>query len=128
MCNGPIRNHISTILINNGINNVRNRDNMDRIVELQSKSMDALQEACPRAHVIYSMPLKRSRRYELDPLGHDISDFCYISGVDFIFHSLSPRFFSDEFHLTEEGTRAYVANIHRHLYGPKGNRIEQRRA
>ena len=128
MLNGPPKTQITTILINNGINNMRDRDNFNEVVDLQCKSIDALQEACPRAQIIYSLPLKRSRRYELNTLAQEISDFCSEREVDFISHSLHPRLFSDEFHLSEEGTKAFVARIHRHIYGPKWVSGEKRGA
>ena len=105
---------------------MRDQDNFNEVVDLQCKSIDALQEACPRAQIIYSLPLKRSRRYELNTLAQEISDFCSEREVDFVSHSLHPRLFSDEFHLSEEGTKAFVARIHRHIYGPKWGSGEKR--
>ena len=126
MLNGQSKNQVMTILINNLINNLRNVDNVSRIAELQRKSMNALQEACPRAQIIYSLPLKCSRRYDMNPLAQEMGEFCDAKGLDFMTHSLHPRLFSDEFHLSEEGTKAFVARIHRHTYGPKWDTGERR--
>ena len=112
LVNGPIRPKVKNIAINNGINDVRNGMSHTEIERLQKECINDLKQVFPNAHIYYNLPVTRSQDKTIELLGQSMWQFCTNMNATFIKHNIERRKFKDEYHLTIEGTRDFVKNLH----------------
>jgi hypothetical protein len=100
--------------MNNGINDLRDGVNYNDLADQQDKCLEKLKITFPNARVLYSMPLSRSPDKNVDLLGQRMWKHCIDRNVTFIKHNINARLFYDEVHISQEGTKLFVQNIHSH--------------
>ena len=123
LSHGPVRLQITHIIVNNGINDVRNGRPAEVTAAQQIESIEALKCVCPNARLYYCMPLSKSTNTQVELLGHKICEYSIDSNVTFIRHHVPPALFVDEYHISAEGTRMYVSKLH--WYTRKHQQLQQ---
>ena len=71
--NGLLKPHVTHIVINNGINDVRDGKDTNltnATFKAQVQSIEALKRSCPNANIHYCMPLSKSTNENVESLGH----------------------------------------------------------
>ncbi len=69
LSNGSKRTKVKYILVNTGINDIKNRMSHHQLAEKQYEYIKTLQSACPNAKIIYSLPLSRKKDRQVEELG-----------------------------------------------------------
>ncbi len=112
---GSNRPKVQNILINNGINDIREDKDVGLLVEEQWNCISRLKEICPNANIQYSMPLTRDHNRKVDTLGSNMWKWCIEGDVTFVQHNLQKHNFQDDVNITSEATRIYVRNLHSNM-------------
>ena len=112
LANGPLKPHVTHIVINNGINDVRDGKDTNATFNAQVQSIEALKRACPNANIHYCMPLSKSTNENVESLGHKMRGYSIDNNITFIKHDIPTSHFTDEYHISSEGTRIYVSRLH----------------
>ena len=111
---GTLQN-VKHVLVNVGINDIRNRQNPTEVCSMLEDAIRALKVSCPRAHIYYSAPLKKHPTTELETLCFQMEEVCEKHDISLIQHDIYRHLYLDEFHISEEGTRVYAANVLRYM-------------
>ena len=112
LTNGPPKLQVTHIVINNGINDVRDGKDTNATFKAQVQSIEALKRACPNATIHYCMPLSKSTNENVESLGHKMRRYSIDNNITFIKHDIPASHFTDEYHISSEGTRIYVSRLH----------------
>ena len=88
MGNGGIRHKIKHVLVNVGINNIRDKQRLGDICSSLEDALQALKASCPHARIYYSAPLKRHPSTELETLRFHMEEFCHRDNISFIQHNI----------------------------------------
>ena len=100
------RSNIKHILFVVGINDVKTERSFDEIAKEQIDTLKDLKATCPNAKICYD---------KVSMLGHIMALLCLEHDIIFAQHHMMKQYFSDEMHINEEGTRVFVANVHRQI-------------